>query len=202
MKEFEIIADFGEISILKKETEWNLNQKKMIAFRMADEDKYPYYLGYGFDLGFRAKRACQLIDEQIADQKQIDVQFLESMQLDVHDLSAEEMVSGVLKKLNLDQVIKEHPVTPPQWVQFTMNSVIPKVIRDGVEVKVEYYNESVNREKAEYGWKLLSEWDFEYTTESLAATIYEAFILVLIRRVIITGILVKRQKMDFPMKRQ
>ena len=156
--------------------------------RMVDEDKYPYYLGSAFAMGFRAKRACQLIDEQIAEQKQIDVQFLESMQLDVHDLSAEEMVNGVLKKLNLDQVIKKHTVTLPQWVQFTMNSVIPKVIRDGVEMKVEYYNESVNREKAEYGWKLLSEWDFEYTTESLAATVYDAFILVLIRRVSIAGI--------------
>ena len=66
MEEFEIIA---EISILKKETEWNLNQKKMTALRMADEDKYPYYLG---------KRACQLIDdEQIVEQKQIDIKFLE-----------------------------------------------------------------------------------------------------------------------------
>ena len=87
MKEFEIIADFGEMSILKKETEWNLNQKKMTALRMADEDKYPYYLGSAFAMGFRAKRACQLIDEQIVKQKQIDVRFLESMQLDVHDLS-------------------------------------------------------------------------------------------------------------------
>ena len=90
--------------------------------------------------------------------------------------------------MNLDQVNKEHPVTLPQWVRSTMNSVISKVIRDGVEVKVEYYNESVNREEAEYGWKLLSEWDFEYSTESLAATVYEAFILILIRRVIIAGI--------------
>ena len=136
----------------------------------------------------RAKRASQLIDGQLAEQSQIDMEYLRSMQLDVHDLGAEEMVDEVLRKLNLDQVLKEHTVTLPQWVQSTMSSVIPNVIRGGVEVKAGYYNDSVNREKAVYGWRLLSEWDFEFTTDSLAATIFEAFQLVLVRRVIITGI--------------
>ena len=155
---------------------------------LTDPEVYPYFLGTRFAMGYRAKRASQLIDKELVNGTKITMDYMKSVQIDVHDLASEELVKNVLKNFDLEKAIKDHDIQIPEWVQFTMNSVIPKVVRDNVEVKVDYYNDPINREKAEYAWKILSEWDYEYTIESLGSAIYDSFLDILIRRLIIGGI--------------
>eukprot|EP01084_Bolivina_argentea_P284504 487636_1 len=52
----------------------------------------------------------------------------------------------------------------------------------------EYYNNKLNKDKAKYAWKMISEWNFEYSEESIGAMIYDAFLLILIRRIMFTGV--------------
>ena len=155
---------------------------------LTDPEVYPYFLGTRFAMGYRAKRASQLIDKELVNGTKITMDYLKSVQIDVHDLASEELVKNVLKNFDLEKAIKDHDIQIPEWLQVTRNSVIPKVVRDNVEVKVDYYNDPVNREKAEYAWKILSEWDFKYTLESLGCAIYDSFLDILIRRLIIGGI--------------
>eukprot|EP01083_Nonionella_stella_P079988 219567_1 len=154
---------------------------------MVDDEKYPYYLGFSFAMGFRAKRASQLIDQELVGPNKITMGYLQSVQCDVHDLSSENLMR-VMNTLDVDEMIANHNIDLPEWVVFTSRCIIPKEIRKGVEVGVDYYNATVNRDKAAYAWKVLSEWDNEYTVDTLGAPIYDAFMVVLLRRLMMTGV--------------
>ena len=156
--------------------------------RMVDPDKYPYYLGFSFALGFRAKRASMLIDKQLSENKKITMEYVQEMQSDVYDLSSTEFVKNIMTKFDLAKVIENHVVELQKWIIFVSETILPKSIRGDKEIDAAYYNDKVNREKAKYAWKILSEWDHEYNEESLGASVFDAFACVLTRRVVIAGI--------------
>jgi len=157
---------------------------------MVDDDKYPYYMGFSFAMGFRAKRASQMIDQRLSEHKKIDMEFMQRVQTDNHDLASHELISNILKqKYDLAAIIEKHEIAlPSQWIQDSLNHVIPKEIRSGRDANVEYYNDQSNREKAKYAWSVLSEWNNEYDVKSLGAPIFDAFVHVLLRRLIFAGL--------------
>eukprot|EP01083_Nonionella_stella_P171335 585063_1 len=172
----------------------NMNPKQGYAVSCnnspVDPDHYPYYLGVRFSMGFRAKRACELIDDAILNEDKMTMDDLSAIQTDCLDLSAKEMISNVLKPMDLSKMIATHEIELGgcKWVMSVMNEVIPKEMRNGADVGAKYYNDKSNRKKADFAWQTLSEWDFEYGIESVGATIYDTFLTVLLRRVVMTGI--------------
>ena len=77
-------------------------------------------------MGFRAKRAAQLIDIQLNENKKINMEYTEKMQCDVHDLSSKEFIGNILNKIDLFKIIENHNIELPKWIQFTFNAVMPK----------------------------------------------------------------------------
>lgn len=144
---------------------------------MVDNTKYPYFLGCYFAVGYRAQRATEMIQSNINNNNKIDINYCKSMQLDIYDLSAKDLIENVLKKININDIkINE---------KYLINSYI--IMKD-IHTKEFKYDNKENYDKIKLAYKYLMEWNYKADKDSIHASIYYSFIYCMVRHVIINGI--------------
>lgn len=148
------------------ETPWVVNPDRgwvVTANNHWTTDAYPYYMGREGARGYRAKRITDLLTSAMA-QGLLSIDDMKSIQLDIYNISAEEILGAVRQ-------------VPASALRPLLEPELEKLVE---EPEDEELGDRVTA--AEKGLELLADWDYRMDRDSTAAALFAEFYLGLVDR--------------------